>query len=63
MVVLQQQVSKKGDVITKVNGVNVISGIQMSAQIAGYRPGDKVPVSYIRGGKEYAVNVVLKKKV
>jgi serine protease Do len=53
---------KKGDVITKVNGVNVVSGIQMSAQIAAYRPGDKVPVSYIRGGKEYAVSVVLKKK-
>ncbi|MGZ5190082.1 MAG: trypsin-like peptidase domain-containing protein [Flavisolibacter sp.] len=53
---------KKGDVITKVNGVNVITGIQMSAQIAGYRPGDKVPVSYVRGGKEYAVNIVLKKK-
>ncbi|HEY0354722.1 MAG TPA: trypsin-like peptidase domain-containing protein [Flavisolibacter sp.] len=53
---------KKGDVITKVNGSNVISGIQMSAQIASFRPGDKVPVSYIRGGKEYTVNVVLKKR-
>jgi Do/DeqQ family serine protease len=53
---------KKGDVITKVNGGAVISGIQMSAQIASFRPGDKVPVSYIRGGKEYSVTVVLKKK-
>lgn len=51
---------KKGDIITKVNGNNVISGIQMSAQIAGYRPGDKVPVSYLRNGKEYSVNVELK---
>ncbi|HEV7620664.1 MAG TPA: trypsin-like peptidase domain-containing protein, partial [Flavisolibacter sp.] len=53
---------KKGDVITKVNNINVISGIQMSAQIAGFHPGDKVPVTYVRGGKEYSVNVLLKKK-
>lgn len=53
---------KKGDVITKVNGSQVISGIQMSAQIASFRPGDKVPVSYVRNGKEYNVDVVLKKR-
>ena len=34
----------------------------MSAQIAGFRPGDKVPVTYIRNGKEYNVNVTLTKK-
>jgi serine protease Do len=53
---------KKGDVITKVNGANVVSGIQMSAQIAGFRPGDKVPVTYLRSGKENTVQVILKKK-
>jgi serine protease Do len=53
---------KKGDVITKVNGANVFSGIQMSAQIASFRPGDKVPVTYLRNGKEYTVQVILKKK-
>lgn len=53
---------KKGDVITKVNGVPVLSGIQMSAQIAGYHPGDKVPVTYLRSGKEATVTVILKKK-
>lgn len=53
---------KKGDVITKVNGAPVFSGIQMSAQIANFRPGDKVPVTYIRNGKEYSVQVMLKKK-
>jgi len=53
---------KKGDLITKVNNVQIISGLQMSAQIANFRPGDKIPVTYIRGGKEYTVNVVLKKK-
>ncbi|HZH36463.1 MAG TPA: trypsin-like peptidase domain-containing protein [Flavisolibacter sp.] len=53
---------KKGDVITKVNNADVNSGLQMSAQIAGFRPGDKVPVTYIRGGKEYTTQVVLKKR-
>lgn len=53
---------KKGDVITKVNNNLVNSGLQMSAQIAGFRPGDKVPVTYIRGGKEYTIQVTLKKR-
>jgi serine protease Do len=53
---------KKGDVITKVNGSQVVSGIQMSVQIAGFRPGDKVPVTFLRNGKENTVTVTLKKK-
>jgi Do/DeqQ family serine protease len=53
---------RDGDVITKVNNVIVSSGIQMSAQIAGFRPGDRIPVSYIRNGQEKVVTVVLKKK-
>jgi Do/DeqQ family serine protease len=53
---------KKGDVITKVNNSKVTSGLQMSAQIAGFHPGDKVPVTYVRNGKETTVNVFLKKK-
>lgn len=53
---------RKGDIITKVNGASVLSGIQMSAQIAGYHPGDKIPVSYLRNGKEYNATVILKKK-
>ena len=53
---------KKGDVITKVNNVPVASGMQMSAQIAGFRPGDKVPVTYMRNGKEFNTQVTLTKK-
>lgn len=51
---------KKGDIITKVNGNAVSSGLEMSAQIASYKPGDKVPITYIRSGKEYTTNVILK---
>lgn len=53
---------KPKDVITKVNNVAVTSGLQMSAQIAGFRPGDRVPVTFLRNGKESTVDVVLKKR-
>lgn len=53
---------RKGDVITKVNGSSVGTGLQMSAQIASYRPGDKVPITFVRNGKETTVDVILKKK-
>ena len=53
---------RKGDIITKVNNSPVTSGLQMSAQIASFRPGEKVPVSYMRNNKEFTVQVVLKKK-
>ena len=51
---------KKGDVITKINGNGVSSGLEMSGQIASYKPGDKVPVTYVRGGKEYTISIALK---
>lgn len=51
---------KKGDIITKVNGVTVTGGAEMVGQIATYRPGDKVNISYRRGEKEYNVDVVLR---
>ncbi len=53
---------KKGDIITKVNNNAVFSGIEMSAQIASYRPGDKVAVAYLRNGHEYTTQIELKKK-
>ena len=54
---------KKGDVITKVNNVPVSSGLEMSAQLASFRPNEKVPVTYLRGGKEYTASVTLKAEV
>jgi serine protease Do len=53
---------KKGDIITKVNSIQVLTGLQMSAQIASFRPGDKVPVTFVRNGKEMSAVVTLKKK-
>ncbi len=51
---------KKGDIITKVNGNAVSSGIEMSGHIASFKPGEKVPVTYVRAGKESTLNITLK---
>ncbi|NSL87823.1 trypsin-like peptidase domain-containing protein [Chitinophaga solisilvae] len=52
---------KQGDVIIKINGVNIPGPSQMSEQVARYKPGDKISISYTRGGKEYtAENVTLR---
>lgn len=53
---------KSGDYITKVNGVKVTSGSEMVEQIAGYKPGDKISLSYNREGKEYNTQITLKNK-
>lgn len=51
---------KKGDVITKINNTNVTNGPEMVGQIATYRPGDKINVSFKRDGKEQTVSVTLR---
>lgn len=53
---------KKGDVITKINNVPVVSGADLIGQIATYRPGDKINLTYQRGGKEYTTAITLKNK-
>jgi S1-C subfamily serine protease len=51
---------RKGDVITKINGVLVYSGADMVGQVATYRPGDKITVSYVRDGKEITTPITLR---
>ncbi|MEO6915018.1 MAG: trypsin-like peptidase domain-containing protein [Chitinophagaceae bacterium] len=51
---------KKGDFITKINGISVSSGADMVGQIATYRPGDNVKVGYVRDGKEQVASLILK---
>jgi len=53
---------QKGDFITKVNGVEVSSGPELQEQVARYKPGDKIDVTYVRDGKENTVNLTLKNK-
>jgi S1-C subfamily serine protease len=51
---------KKGDVITKVNGTPIVRGADLIGQIATYRPGDKITLTYQRDGKEYTSTLTLK---
>jgi serine protease Do len=51
---------KVKDVITKFNGVSVGTMSELQEQVGKYRPGDKADVTYIRGGKENTVSVILK---
>ena len=52
---------RAGDVITAVNGVKIPTTSQLSEQVARYKPGDKISLTYLRDNKEVtADNVVLK---
>jgi serine protease Do len=51
---------RKGDVITKINGVTVYTGADMVGQVATYRPGDKITLSYLRDGKEITTPITLR---
>jgi putative serine protease PepD len=50
---------KKGDVITDVNGKSVATGDDLSRAVDAHKPGDKVSVTYKRGGSEHSVTVTL----
>jgi len=51
---------KKGDVITGINGIETPSIPQMTEQIARYKPGDKISISYMRNDKSYTTSTILK---
>ncbi|MEP6846049.1 MAG: Do family serine endopeptidase [Panacibacter sp.] len=53
---------QKGDFITKLNGSPVTSGPELQEQVARYKPGDKITVTYVRNGKENTANITLKNK-
>lgn len=53
---------RKGDIIKKINGKEIINGAEMQGLISRQKPGDKVPVTYARNGKENTVVVTLKNK-
>ncbi len=51
---------KDGDFITRINGTAINSGADLVGQIAIYRPGDRLKVTYIHDGKEMTTEVTLK---
>jgi putative serine protease PepD len=50
---------KSGDVITKVDDHLITSSDSLVAIIRSYRPGDKVEVTYQRGGSTHTVRITL----
>lgn len=50
---------KSGDVITKFNDVPIDSGPTLISEIWTHKPGDKIKITYTRGGKESQVEVTL----
>ncbi|WP_018341410.1 Do family serine endopeptidase [Cytophaga aurantiaca] len=54
---------KEGDIITKINDINIGATTQLQEVVARYRPGDKLKVRYIRKGTTGEANVVLKNKL
>lgn len=51
---------KRGDIIIKIDNVNIGSYSDLSLAIGSKRPGDKVVVTYLRDGKERKNTVSLK---
>ncbi|WP_345057975.1 S1C family serine protease [Hymenobacter glaciei] len=51
---------KTGDIITQINGVAVNTSSQLQEQVARFRPGDKIKVSYLRGSSAVTTEAVLR---
>ncbi|MEP6713035.1 MAG: trypsin-like peptidase domain-containing protein [Ferruginibacter sp.] len=51
---------RKGDIIKSIGGVIVESGAEVQEQVSRYKPGDKVPVIFLRNDKENTATVMLK---
>jgi putative serine protease PepD len=48
-----------GDVITALAGTSIATGDDLSRAVDAHKPGDKVSVTYKRGGSEHTVTVTL----
>jgi Do/DeqQ family serine protease len=53
---------KIGDVVTKIENVEINSTAELLEQIAKFRPSDKINVSVNRNGKELIIPIILKNK-
>ncbi|ANI88280.1 hypothetical protein A9P82_02545 [Arachidicoccus ginsenosidimutans] len=51
---------KKGDIITKINGIRVDNSGELSSVMGDKKPGDKISLTYLRGDKENTVTLTLK---
>ncbi|MCA8831664.1 Do family serine endopeptidase [Hymenobacter pini] len=51
---------KEGDIITEINGAKVNTSSQLQEQVARFRPGDKIKVTYLRDGRENTASATLR---
>ena len=51
---------KEGDIITEINGATVNTSSQLQEQVARFRPGDKIKVTYLRNDKSYSTTAELR---
>jgi serine protease Do len=54
---------KEGDIITKINGIQVNSSAELQEIVATQRPGDKIKVDYVRKGDAKETTATLKNKM
>jgi putative serine protease PepD len=50
---------RAGDTVTAVAGKSIASASELRAAINAHRPGDRVSVTYTRGGKSHTASVKL----
>ncbi|MDR3329251.1 MAG: Do family serine endopeptidase [Prevotellaceae bacterium] len=53
---------QKGDVVTKINDVEVSTVAQLQEQISKFRPNDQVSLTIVRSNKTKYVNIILRNK-
>ena len=49
----------KGDFITKLNGTVISTGTELVGKISALRPGDKIDITFVRGGQENTTTATL----
>jgi len=54
---------RKGDIIKKINGTEISNAAEMQGLVSRQKPGDKLPVTYVRNGRENTAIVTLKNKI
>ncbi len=50
---------KSGDVIVRMGGIPISSSEDLSTVLASKQPGDKLAITYLRGGKKHTVTLTL----
>ncbi|UWG99336.1 trypsin-like peptidase domain-containing protein [Dehalobacter sp. DCM] len=50
---------RAGDIVTAINGIDISNSLELTHQLFKYKVGDRVTVSYFRGGNTYTAEVVL----